>query len=318
MKNVLKMLKTSKRVGIIAHISPDSDCMSSLTVLEYILKSMGKEVGTFIDLTKPYTNYVQYNFNENITAAIVPENFDLLVGVDLAAERLMGKYINTFKEFSNTLVIDHHANRDLNAKYVYVDANKSSCCEIIFEIAEALKVKLTKQMATYLFMGLVGDTNCFENDNTNESSHFVASKLYALGADTKKVVFDIRKHQKLSDIKFKQLAYSNIVAKNQIGYLIFTLKMQKEVETDHTGDIVNEILNLEDNLFSFVIKQKEKNTYTVSLRCKEGYDVAKVANAFGGGGHTQAAGMNFVGAPIRHAKLIYNECLKQIKTISKS
>ena len=75
MKQVLKILKASKRVGIIAHISPDSDCMSSLTVLEYILKSMGKEVSTFIDLTKPHTNYSQYNFTESITADIIPENF---------------------------------------------------------------------------------------------------------------------------------------------------------------------------------------------------------------------------------------------------
>ena len=43
MKEIIKKIKQSKRVGIIAHISPDPDCMSSMTALSCILNQMGKQ-----------------------------------------------------------------------------------------------------------------------------------------------------------------------------------------------------------------------------------------------------------------------------------
>ena len=75
--------------------------------------------------------------------------------------------------------------------------------------------------------------------------------------------------------------------------------------------MVNELLNIDNNKFAYIIKQKEKNTYTVSLRSKVGFNVAKIASKFGGGGHEQASGFSFVGSPTKYAKQIFDECLKQ-------
>ena len=115
------------------------------------------------------------------------------------------------------------------------------------------------------------------------------------------------KHQSFADITMRKIGYENMKMKNQVAYTIFTLKMQKESGTDDCPMFVNEMLNTDDNKIAFVIKQKEKNTYTVSMRSKEGYNVAKIASIFGGGGHIQAAGFAFTGAPIRHSEIIYKE-----------
>ena len=133
--------------------------------------------------------------------------------------------------------------------------------------------------------------------------------------DKAKIVFLFFKHQSLGEINLRKLGYQNMKMKNQIAYVIFTLKMLKECGVDDCPMFVNEMLNTDDNKIAFVIKQKEKNTYTISLRSKEGYNVAKIAGILGGGGHTQAAGCAFSGAPVRHAEMIYKECLKEINKV---
>ena len=229
--------------------------------------------------------------------------------------RQTGKYYNAISNFENVLSIDHHASRDLPAKCIYVEPDKSSCSEIIFDLAINMGAKITPEFASIIYAGIIADTNCFQNDNTTWETFRVAGECLKYGADKNKIVFLFFKHQTYADIAMRKIGYENMKMKNQVAYTIFTIKMQKESGTDDCPMFVNEMLNTDDNKIAFVIKQKEKNTYTVSMRSKEGYNVAKIAGLFGGGGHIQAAGCVFVGAPIRHAETIYKECLKEIKNV---
>lgn len=313
MNDVIKALKKSKRVAIISHVSPDPDCMGSMTALSCILKSMGKEVKMFNDTKTLSPELLYFNLPEDLSVDLNPEDFDTLVSVDLPSKRQLGKYSEVFCKFDNTVSIDHHSSRDLIAKYMYVDNTSSSCAEIILQLALKMNVSITKEIANYLFAGLIGDTNCFENDNVNINTHKHAMALYELGADTKEIIFIIHKHIPEKYLKLKRMVYENITTVSDIAYFIFTRKMQKEIGTDDIGNMTNEILNIGDNKISFIIKQKEKNVYTVGFRCKYGYDVSKVAMKYGGGGHTQASGMMFVGSPQKHLKSILNDCLNEIK-----
>ncbi|MBO7527215.1 MAG: bifunctional oligoribonuclease/PAP phosphatase NrnA [Clostridia bacterium] len=312
MNDVIKILKKSKRVAIIAHISPDPDCIGSMTTLSSILKRMGKEASIYVD-TKTIPEYFScFDLPECVCGELNPNDFDTLVVVDTSSFRQLGKYGPIYKEFNNTVLIDHHKVGDLQANASFTNSNSTSCSEIIFDLAIKMGIKLNKKEATYLFAGLIGDTNCFQNDNINANTFETAAKLCKLGADTKDVIFQIFKHTTNKDITLKKLAYENMVCSDGVGYFIFTRKMQKEVGTDDLGNIVNEILNNEDNKIAFAIKQKEKNVYTVSLRCKYEFDVSKIATRFGGGGHKQASGIMFVGSPQKHLKQILDACYEQI------
>lgn len=313
MKNILKIIKKSKRVGIIAHISPDPDCMSSMTALSCLLESMGKQTHMFVDCNKFRDNMSYYNLPDNINEDLNLDDFDTLIAVDLPQLSLMGKYGEAFTKHNNTIVIDHHESRNLEAKEIFVDFSRSSCSEIIFDLAKQLNLEITPRIASIIYAGILGDTNCFENDNINEQTFLTASGCVACGADIQNVTFIFQKHQTLAELKLKEYGYKNMVMKNKIAYCIFTKKMFKHSGVDDCPTFVNEILNTEDNVFAYVIKQKDKNTYTVSFRCKNGYNVANIAKKFGGGGHVQASGTMFVGSPTKYAKLIYDECLKQLE-----
>lgn len=315
MKKLISELKKSKRVAIIAHISPDPDCLSSMTALSCILKQFGKSTKLFVDTDKKRDIFDFYELTDGYNDDLNLNDFDTIITVDLPSIRQTGKYYEAISKFNNVLSIDHHASRDLPAKISYVEANRSSCSEIIFDLAIKMGAKITKQIANYIYAGIIGDTNCFQNDNTNVDTFRVASECLKYGADKNKIVFLFMKHQKSAEISLRKLGYENMKMQNNVAYVIFTLKMFKQCGVDDCPMFVNEMLNTDDNKISFVIKQKEKNTYTVSFRSKEGYNVSKIAQLFGGGGHLQASGCAFIGAPIRTAERIYKECLKEINTV---
>lgn len=313
MKQIIEQLKKSKRVAIIAHISPDPDCLSSMSALSCILKQFGKQVKCFVDTDCKTEVFKYYNLEDGYDADINACDYDTIITVDLPSVRQTGKHHSVVLNFENVVSIDHHGSRDLPAKYIYVDADKSSCSEIIFDLAIKMKAKITKQIANYIFAGIIGDTNCFQNDNTNENTFRVAQECLKYGADKNEIIFIFQKHQTYEAIALRKAGYERMKVKNKIAYATFTKKIFAECGVDDCPMFVNEMLNTADNKIAFVVKQKEKNTYTVSLRSKEGYSVAKVAEQFGGGGHEQAAGMAFTGSLTKYVEQIYKECLKEIQ-----
>ncbi len=313
MKEIIKKIKQSKRVAIIAHVSPDADCLSSMSALYCILKQFGKECSMFVDCDK-FKEYISfYKFNLPLNTELNANDFDTIFTVDVPQITMLGKYSSVVLSHSNVVCIDHHPTNNIPAQTKFVDSDFSSCSEIIYKIAEQLKAKITPEIASFIYAGIIGDTNCFQNDNTNSNTFITASNCLVCGAEKNLITFLFQKHQTYEEMILKKLAYENLIISDKIGYVILTKKMLKEANTDDCPMLVNEILNTGDNLFAFVIKQKDKNTYSVSLRCKEGYNVAKIASTFGGGGHVQASGFMFTGSPTKYAKLIKIECEKQIE-----
>ena len=51
------------------------------------------------------------------------------------------------------------------------------------------------------------------------------------------------------------------------------------------------LVNLENTKIAFTVVEKQKNVFSVSLRSISGYDVSHIASALGGGGHSQASGL---------------------------
>lgn len=313
MKNISKTLKKSKSVAIFGHISPDPDCLGSMQGLAEMLRQKGINAKVFVDTEKTAQDFPLFGLESDFNGDLDLSLFDTLIAVDVATKRMLGKYGEQFMAFENTISIDHHGSRDLNAKVVYCEAHSSSCSEIIFKLAKHLKVKITPKIASYLFAGIIGDTACFEHDNVTPQTHQIAGELYRCGADTKNIIFTLKKQQTLADINLRNLVYDSMVMKDKVAYVIFSKEMTDKAGSDKTKHFVPEMLNIEDNIFAFGISEKEDGKYTASIRSKNGYSACSVAEIFGGGGHTQAAGMAFSGDPNKYAKKIFDACKAQIK-----
>ena len=194
---------------------------------------------------------------------------------------------------SNTIVIDHHKNRDLVGKLItYVDSKKASCSEILFDLLNKAKVKIDKNTATKIYMGVVDDTACFLHDNTTNSTHYCGAKLLELGADMHKVNYNLIKLTPKNTFEIRKLLNNEIVFDNGLTYLTISEKFMLNHNFTKTdiGDYVNMLVNIENTKIAFTVIEKQQNVFSVSLRSILGYDVSKIANYFDGGGHSQASG----------------------------
>ncbi len=313
-KLLLKKLKQSKNVAVFGHQSPDGDCLGSISAICFLCKKYNKNVDAYIDdvISKKY-EFLNLNFikNENVEF----NKYDLIISVDVASLKLLGKYGNGFISHNNSIVIDHHSNRDLIGKLNYIDCKKASCCEIIYEIIKESKQKIDSSTATFLYLGIADDTGCFVHDNTEYSSHLVASNLFKLGANYKNINYNIFKltTQKTFDITNK---LNNIIKFiDGVRYVVITMDFMKDNDfTKHdVGDYVNKLVNLEDTKIAFLMTEKQKSVYSINLRSLINYDVSKVAQKFNGGGHKQASGGEIRGKLEDCEKLIVEECLKAVR-----
>ena len=317
LKQIIKIIKQSKRVAVFAHLSADADCLGSLSAISFLCKTYGKRVDCYIDDDKLKDNYKFMDINVNLGNKFDGKDYDLLISVDIAAERMLGQYKEEFFAHNNTLVIDHHEDRDLLGKYVYVDFGCASCGEIILELIKLSKVQLTKQIATNLYSAIAGDTGCFMHDNTTINTHNAAAYLMGQGADFSTANYYLFKLTNKKTFALKNILNKQICEKEGVTYCIVEQSLLEKGDYD-LADIstyVDDLLNIEGTKIAYVIKEKAKNSYSVSLRCQKQYDVAKVAHIFGGGGHKQAAGFSFGGRLKEFEQQLLFEAIKESKRI---
>ena len=290
MRIILKKIKKSTQVAVFGHQSPDGDCLGCLSAISFLCKALNKEVYAFIDDDIP-TRYSFLDTSFINSIEFDKDSYDLFVSVDVADKHQLGKYESLFNGSDNTISIDHHSVRDLVSKITYVDKT-SSCSELLYKLINISRVKLNKNVSTFLYMGVSDDTGCFLHDNTTSNSHYVAGKLIENGADYKLVNYNLFKLVTKKTYELTKKLDAIIQEREGIRFIVVDQKFMQEnnCQKSDFGDYVNTLLNFEGTKISFTMIEKQQGIFSLSFRSLKEYDVAKVASNFGGGGHKQAAG----------------------------
>jgi bifunctional oligoribonuclease and PAP phosphatase NrnA len=79
----------------------------------------------------------------------------------------------------------------------------------------------------------------------------------------------------------------SLVERRSIGYL-----------GRDDADLINVIASIEGAEISVLFNEQSTNSVKISWRAQPGYDVSRLAQSFGGGGHTAAAGADISGTLI--------------------
>ena len=308
-----ELLKT-KKVALFAHVNPDCDCFGSMFALAEGLKSLGKKCDMFVDGMLNKFESQLFDIASVNKKEFKAKNYDSLVIVDCSALNRIGKYEKEFLKGKNTFRIDHHVCTSQFAKFEYIEDESSSNCEIIFELLNKLKVKITKEIATYLYCGLATDTYSFMNSNTNKRTYKIASKLVDLGVETVKINKLCFKSVTQNKLKLNQLYYKNLkIIDNRFAYIVVTDKDYKKTGTNCTDsdDFSANLLKIEGIELACCIYYKAKNEYKLSIRSTTKDGALQLARSFNGGGHTQAAGATI----FKSAKTVEKMVVKKAKEI---
>ncbi|HXK59617.1 MAG TPA: bifunctional oligoribonuclease/PAP phosphatase NrnA, partial [Acidobacteriota bacterium] len=191
--------------------------------------------------------------------------------------------------------IDHHRNTLPYANLNYVDPEAAAVGEIVFELILGLGVQLTPEIATNLYVAILTDTGSFQFSNTTANTFRVARELVLAGANPAEIaqaVFMSHRQSKLR-LMARVLDTLEVHSSQKIAWILLTQDMLRETgaNSTETEGLVNYPLSLESVQVAAFFREEGPNHYRVSLRSKNNFDVASAAEHFGGGGHTNAAGL---------------------------
>ncbi len=299
-KQIKKEIKKANSIGLFCHRNPDMDCIGSMFALGKALEAMGKKVTMFC--AEKFTVDLSLLADEKdvVRNKLDANDFDLFISVDVAAKHMLEQFEDYFLSFPLTIKIDHHhVHGDDNFALInYVNSERSSCCEIILELLLCLGVKVTPEIATYLYAGLSSDTYSFINSNTNINSFKNALKLIEFGADTLKVNNAEYRATSMKVINLKKLFYEKLrIFKEGFAVCFISqadLKACKASKAD-CSSFSSELLNIEGVNMSCNIVEKEKGIFSLSFRSMTGYNVYEIAIGFNGGGHICSSGGTIIG-----------------------
>ncbi len=287
-KEVIKLIERYNRIIIHRHSKPDGDALGSQIGLKEIIceNYPQKKVYMVGDMTS------RYDFMGEMDN--IPDSFysDALAIVCDSSEQFL---INDerYKKAAALIKLDHHLYREKFGDVEVVDESFESCCGLIAHIAYENKLKVNKEAATALYIGMVTDSGRFRFDSTTPRTFNLAAKLLESNID----LLDIYGNLYNDDLDIVLLRAK------------FTLKMQfTEHNVAYIMTTKEELLDLGVDIFT--VSRSMVNTMAgikgidiwvnftedpnmsgvfVEIRSNK-YNINPVAVKYGGGGHAKASG----------------------------
>lgn len=300
--NLDNILNSYKNIIISAHVNPDGDAVAACTALALALNKLNKNICVLLE---DYGNKYSFLPNQINICHNVDEmnNFknELFISLDCGDKFRLGDFKNLFNKAIETVNIDHHITNDNFAKHNYV-FEKSSTCEIIYELLIYLNIELDNNIAKALYTGIVYDTGGFRHSNTTSRTHQIVSELIKYefpSSDIFKEMFDIRSY-KSTKLLGRLLNKIEMLCNNQVAYSCINQHDLKEFDTDssQTGGFIDYLRNIEGVKVAVFIYQSTDNSFKISMRSDGDINISKIATEFGGGGHLKACGCTLNGSEL--------------------
>jgi bifunctional oligoribonuclease and PAP phosphatase NrnA len=295
-EEVLRRVRQGNRFLLTSHSSPDGDAVGSEIGLARVLRSLGKgaviwnrDATPAIYLSLPGSDRI--HVGEEPPAGY-PEKFDGIVVLECPSPDRTGIEAH-FGELP-VVNVDHHLGNQHYGAVNWVDSAAPAVGEMVYRLAQGLKVEIDADTATALYLTLVTDTGGFRFSNATPAAFEAAASLVREGA---------------SPALVSQWLYESVPAAMMrlLGELLATLELHEEgrlalvhldpamfaragAEAGDSEGLIDYPRAIAGVEAVALVRTKEDGSRKVSLRSRGEVDVERVARQHGGGGHKNAAG----------------------------
>ena len=292
-----ELLDSFKRVSIVSHIYPDGDTIGSALALYNSLKLEGKQVEVccvssdlplnlnFLNGFDKYKNRIDYNDS-------------LIITVD-CGDISRVKFNLDGREIVN---IDHHKSNTNFGKLNVVEIEVSTTAVLYKLLREGFAID--KNVATALYAGLLTDSQRYSTSLVTKETFKIASELLEYGLDPSYIATMLFKRKPLSHTRLIAKAINSLQLYFNASVAIMVLDKDSFIETGATQSDVTGIIDYAISLITVeiaILISDFENSIKVSIRSKN-EDISKIASAFGGGGHKNAAGFEVKNSKISKIK----------------
>ena len=161
------------------------------------------------------------------------------------------------------------------------------------------ELSLSGEVASCLYAGLITDTGGFRFSNTDATTLHVGGDLVEHGADAAALAESFLHRRSPATLRLLARVLDSF--DYRLGGKVVLARMTRAMceETggrmEDTEGFVNFATSAEGVELVALLKEVDEQTWRVSLRANDPYDVQRVAETFGGGGHAKAAGCTLQG-----------------------
>lgn len=291
---VLLAIERGSRFLVAAHARPDGDALGSILACGMMLQQLGKEAVM-------------------VSRDCVPLIYKWLPCVDSiqCAERVEGDYDAVILlecdglertglsglEGRFTVNIDHHYSGKPFADVNWIENDACAVAAMVYQLSLLAGVRITTQMATCLYTAVLTDTGSFCYAGTDTRTFEVAADLVRHGADPVRIAQHTYFSNPTSKMRLLGAALSNLRRDGRLAWMWIThedVVRASAAEEDCEG-LVNYAIGIAGVDVAVFLRELDNHRVRMSLRSKDQINVARVAESFGGGGHSHAGGCTLDG-----------------------
>lgn len=326
----IKTIENARRCLVLTHVRPDGDACGCTRAMLEQFEAMGKTAeGLFLS---PPASWYRAMFRQpppvlgnDLQAGQLEERYgavDLIVIVDTNSYvQLPGleAWIKNRPASRRVLVLDHHVTGDGIGDVEVVDTEAAAAGEIVFELFKAADWTITPSIAEAIFIALSMDTGWFRFGNTDSRIFHAAAELIVAGA--KPDVIYRRMYQGFSPARLRlmtrMLEHMELHSEGRIATQYILRKDFDETGASgpDTENLIDECQRIATVEAAALLIELADGRFRCSLRSKGPVDVRAIAQKYGGGGHTLAAGVTLDGPLKKALKTVVTEIRRQMETV---
>ena len=283
------LFKSNLPIYIAGHITPDQDSICSSMSLALFLNSCNKN--TKVLLENNDKDVLSWKNDYSLIVDKIEEKDYIFIAVDVNEGYRLGNFESYYNNASITFNIDHHIDNSLNASYCISDTTSSSTCEIIYTLIKTHNInKLTKDIASYIYSGMLNDTNGFKR-RLSSSTLSIAQELINKGIDYSYIINETLTNRSMYEMK-ALASLINEIEYDNFHYLIIDMKKEeyKNLTFNQITKKIAEDLRTIKDIDIFVILIKYEDYIKAKTMSRTNNDALIIAKLFNGGGHNKEAG----------------------------
>lgn len=321
---VKEIVDKGNRFTIIVHRNPDGDAIGSALAWAHYLRLKGK----FVDIIAPNSfpdflkwllgsdNILLYDTMKNDADALLRSS-DAIFCLDFNAMSRVADIADVVNELDiPRLLIDHHLYPENNFTVSISNITACSTAELVYRLIYALgdDDMLNKDMAESIYTGIMTDTGNFAYASNRKEIYIIVARLIEAGIDKDKIYRRVFYNYSIDRLRlFGFVMNEKLQVFSNYNASIMTLshneiKRFNAVKGDTEG-LVNMPLQIKGLRFSCFLREEYPGKINVSLRSVDDFPCNKVAaEFFGGGGHKNASGGEYIGR-IEDAVALFKEAI---------
>ncbi len=314
-RKLMDLIRKNTTFFILSHVNPEPDTIGAALSLYHYLKGIGKKVVVYnADGIPAFIRFMQYS--DVIITTIPHRKFDVAISVDAGGLDMLGDDFGKLRR-GKTVNIDHHRTNTLFGDLNIVDPCASAVCELLYALFKKMEVRIDSAISSLLLAGIIYDTGSFRYRNTTARTLRIASELVRNGPSISDIAEKLYENQSIGRLRLIESMLDTIELSRdgRIASSVLTRDMYSATGTtrEDAEGLIDYPKSIRGVAVAILFRETGDNRYKVSLRSKNDVDVAEIAEKFGGGGHTNAAGFTVNGRLLDVKNEVLNSVLERLK-----